>query len=155
MSKSRKTAASVTAPVTEAPVTAPEVIPVAVVAAPETAPETKTKTKVSRTDLRAMGVGAVYTDEETARANKPSYTPAEGSSYDLYVVTNGETYYTWSIDSRRAYEHVARHLGFTATKVDKVVRQSAVTALKDENAILKAKIAEFEAKMAAANGQTH
>jgi hypothetical protein len=147
MSKSRKTAASVTAPeATEVvQVTVPEVVPVAEVAAPE-------KKKMGRAELRAMGVGLVFEDLETARASRPTNKIAENSSYELWTVSNGRDYYVWSIDQRRALEFVARHVGFTATRTDKPVRQSAVTAIKDENAALKAKIAEYEAKLAAMNG---
>jgi hypothetical protein len=154
MSKQRKTAASVTAPA-PAPVTettevvqvvAPEAIPVAEVEAP--APETApAKTKLGRDKLREMGVGLVFEDEVKARESKPTFVPAEGSAYDLYKVSNGVTYWTWSIDSRRAYEHVCRHLGFEAEKADKPVRQSAVTAIKDENAMLKAKQADMDREM--------
>jgi hypothetical protein len=151
MSKSRKTAASVTAPVTETPVTeATEVVqvvaePTAPVTAP--APEAPAKTKIGRDELRKMGVGLVFENEDEARANKPTYVPAEASAYDLYRVSNGTTYWTWSLDTRRAYEQVCRHLGYEAEKADKPVRQSAVTALKDENATLKAKQEAMDREM--------
>jgi hypothetical protein len=138
MSKSRKTAAAaapttpevVTTPVPE---TTPEVIPAAEAPEVAEAPETKTKTKIGRTELREMGVGLVFENEDEARANRPTYTPATGSQYDLYEVGNGKSYWAWSIDSRRAYEHVCRHLGYEARKADKVARTSQVSALRDEN----------------------
>jgi hypothetical protein len=154
MSKRKMTAAAVTAPETVAEVvTAPEVVPVAEVAAP--APEAPAKTKLGRDELRKMGVSLVFTDEDEARAHPPTYTPAEGSKYDLYVVSNGETYYTWSIDSRRAYEHVCRHLGFEARKLDKPARTSAVTAIKNERDALLAEVAALKAQIAAGNGSAH
>jgi hypothetical protein len=165
MSKSRKSAAAAAAHVTEAQPVAEAVTTDATVTAPEAVPVTEApaegKKKLGRDKLREMGVGLVFEDEAEARASKPTFVPAEGSAYDLYKVSNGVTYWTWSIDSRRAYEHVCRHLGFEAVKADKAVRQSAVTAIKDENAALKAKqaemeakIAAYEAKLAAMNGAT-
>jgi hypothetical protein len=162
MSKSRKTAAAA-APVTEALPVAEALSVTTDAPAPEAVPaEAPAKVKVGRDKLREMGVGLVFQDEAEARANKPTYVPAEGSAYDLYRVSNGTTYWTWSIDSRRAYEHVCRHLGFEASKADKPVRQSAVTAIKSERDAIAAErdalLAELLAlknQQATANGQAH
>jgi hypothetical protein len=160
MSKSRKTAATVTATEATEVVQVAEVAeaPVAEVAPAEVNGTPEVKEKETRADrerkFKEHKVGVVYDDLEVARENPPTFTPATGSKYELYSCTKDDvaSYWTWSLDGRRAYEQLCRFLGWSCEKTDKPIRTSAVAAIKDENAALKAKIAGYEAKLAAMNG---